>query len=105
MIILDITDPNNITRSHTNVSGIGSERTAMWTDVNGYLYAGNNNGDIYLIENPMDPSPTATLLLSTPNTTVNDGISCASSSPFEELLDQVLDNDNDGIVDADDHRR
>ena len=110
LVVVDITDTNNITQSLVTVSGLGSgSYGAMWTDVNGYLYAGNNNGNIYVIENPTDPSPTATFLISTQATGVNDGISCASSNPFEEILDTDddgvandldLDDDNDGILDS-----
>ena len=82
----------------------------MWSDSNNILYAGNNNGDIYIIENPTSSSPSATFLISTTATNQNDGISCPDANPFEEVLDTDndgitndldRDDDNDGILDTD----
>jgi len=71
-----------------------------------HLYAANNNGYIYEIENFVSGTPTANFVYSSEATNSNDGASCRNANQYAVDTDgdgipdyHDLDSDNDGIPD------
>ena len=113
LTIIDVNTGASAVRAITfdnSLDGVtpGSGFGATWQDISGNFYTfNNNNGDIYRIQDVAQSSSTVAekVLLANPSGS-NDGFGCEiGSNPFDIDGDGVnddadLDNDNDGIIDA-----
>lgn len=72
------------------VAGIPTSGTvfgAAWATAGGNLYVGRNSGEIYQVTGYSTGSPVATQVGSSPNTSSNDGASCALAAPPAGIAD------------------
>ena len=111
LVVVDVTDENNPTENSYKVNGLPNDDFgAMWIDADNRVYASaNSTGKVYQIQNIHTSSPSAVFVMNGIKTSNNDGASCASYRPFEEITDfdedgvadaDDLDDDNDGILDS-----
>ena len=89
------------------LSGLSYTYGAVYFDVSGKFYVSSNNtGTIYAIENVQDLDGTnemnSNLFAFGPSSASNDGARCPTAPVPQEICDNGIDDDGDGLIDCED---
>ncbi|MCH3885215.1 DUF6923 family protein [Tenacibaculum aquimarinum] len=89
------------------LSGLNYTYGAVYFDADGRFYvSANQTGTIYVIQSVQDLSPTSTidsnLFAFGPSSASNDGARCPTAPVAQEICDNGIDDDGDGLIDCED---
>jgi hypothetical protein len=89
------------------LSGLSYTYGAVYFDVSGRFYvSANQTGTIYAIQNVQDLNGSnainANLFAFGPSSSSNDGARCPTAPVAQEICDNGIDDDGDGLIDCDD---
>jgi hypothetical protein len=89
------------------LSGLNYTYGAVYFDADGRFYvSANQTGTVYVIQNVQDVTPNATmdsnLFAFGPSSASNDGARCPSAPVLQEICDNGIDDDGDGLIDCED---
>ncbi|MEY8850068.1 T9SS type A sorting domain-containing protein [Psychroserpens sp. XS_ASV72] len=89
------------------LSGLNYTYGAVYFDASGRFYvSANQTGTIYVIQNVQGLSPSSTmdsnLFAFGPSSSSNDGARCPTAPVPQEICDNGIDDDGDGLIDCED---
>lgn len=90
------------------LSGLGYTFGAVYFDADGRFYvSANETGTIYVIQNVQDIEELAGVIDSNlfafgPSSSSNDGARCPTAPVLQEICDNGIDDDGDGLIDCED---
>ena len=89
------------------LSGLNYTYGAVYFDADGRFYvSANQTGTVYVIQNVQDVTPNTTmdsnLFAFGPSSASNDGARCPSAPVLQEICDNGIDDDGDGLIDCED---
>lgn len=89
------------------LSGLNYTYGAVYFDGDGRFYvSANQTGTIYVIQSVQDLNPTSTmdanLFAFGPSSASNDGARCPTAPVAQEICDNGIDDDGDGLIDCED---
>ena len=89
------------------LSGLNYTYGAVYFDADGRFYvSANQTGTVYVIQSVQDVTPGATmdsnLFAFGPSSASNDGARCPSAPVLQEICDNGIDDDGDGLIDCED---
>lgn len=89
------------------LSGLNYTYGAVYFDANGRFYvSANQTGTIYVIQNVQDLTSSSTmdsnLFAFGPSSASNDGARCPTAPVAQEICDNGIDDDGDGLIDCED---
>lgn len=89
------------------LAGLNYKYGAVYFDADGRFYvSANQTGTIYVIQNVQDLNSSSAidsnLFAFGPSTTSNDGARCPTAPVLQEICDNGIDDDGDGLIDCED---
>ena len=89
------------------LSGLNYTYGAVYFDADGRFYvSANQTGTIYVIQSVQDLTPESTmdsnLFAFGPSSASNDGARCPTAPVAQEICDNGIDDDGDGLIDCED---
>ncbi|PKH51541.1 hypothetical protein CXF68_12985 [Tenacibaculum sp. Bg11-29] len=89
------------------LSGLNYTYGAVYFDLSGRFYvSANQTGTIYVIQSVQDLSPSddmdSNLFAFGPSSASNDGARCPTAPVLQEICDNGIDDDGDGLIDCED---
>lgn len=89
------------------LSGVNYTYGAVYFDVDGNFYvSANQTGTVYMIKAVQNITPSSTMVSNLfaygPASAANDGARCPTAPVPQEICDNGIDDDGDGLVDCDD---
>lgn len=89
------------------LSGLNYTYGAVYFDASGRFYvSANQTGTIYVIQSVQDLSPSddmdSNLFAFGPSSASNDGARCPTAPVLQEICDNGIDDDGDGLIDCED---
>ncbi|WP_292947955.1 T9SS type A sorting domain-containing protein [Olleya sp. UBA1516] len=89
------------------LSGLSYTYGAVYFDADGRFYvSANETGTVYVIQNVQDVTPStimdSNLFAFGPSSASNDGARCPTAPVAQEICDNGIDDDGDGLIDCED---